>query len=236
MFDSTPAPFGDVTRRWTHLGDGERDRNIVRLLGDSCAGDLAAHVEAPTLDGGACYLRLASAALTGDPVALGWLATSHRPLLVTRGRVLLEHDATEWGAVCLELLYRILAKADLSDPCWLRRRIARQLTHRVGKVVAQHLDRRHHERPVGPVLLHARQDAAHGHEWGDHSNLSDELHRALAEFDRVTREALLALADHEPLYDVARRHGMSYSAVRQRVSRARRALRPELAAYRRVAG
>jgi DNA-directed RNA polymerase specialized sigma24 family protein len=80
-----------------------------------------------------------------------------------------------------------------------------------------------------------RKEAAHGHGWDDHPNLSDELHRALAEFDRVTRDALFALADHEPLYDVARRHGMSYPAVRQRVSRARRALRPELAGYRRVA-
>ena len=236
MFDSTPAPFGDVTRRWTHLGDDERDHHISRLLGNSCTGEVTPHVEAPTLDGGACYLRLVSAALAGDPVGLGWLGASHRPLLVTRGRVLLEHDATEWGAVCLEVLYRTLAKADLSDACWLRRRVARQLTHRVGKVVAHHLDRRHHERPAGPAWLHARQDAGLGRGWDDHSNLSEDLHRALAEFDAVTREALFAMANHEPLYHVANRHGISYSAVRQRVSRARKALRPELATYRRVAG
>jgi hypothetical protein len=235
MFDSTPAPFGEVTRRFTHLGESDRDRHITRLLGNSCTGELAAHVEAPRLDGGACYRRLVSAALAGDPVGLGWLATSHRPLLVTRGRVLLEHDATEWGAVCLEVLYQTLAKADLSDACWLRRRVARQLTHRVGKVVAGHLHRRHHERPVGPAWLHARQDAADGRGWDDHSNLGDDLHQALAELDAVTRDALLAIANHEPLYHVANRHRVSYAAVRQRVSRARRALRPELAAYRRVA-
>ena len=236
MFDSTPAPFGDVTRRFTHLDEDERDRHISRLLGNSCAGELPAHVEAPTLDDGACYRRLVSAALAGDPVGLGWLATSHRPLLVARGRVLLEHDATEWGAVCLELLYRTLAKADLSDACWLRRRVARQLTHRVGKAVAQHLHRRRHERPVGTAWLHARHHAAHDRGEDDHPDLGDDLHRALAEFDAVTCDALFAMANHEPLYEVARRHGLSYSAVRQRASRARRALRPQLAAYRRASG
>lgn len=236
MLDSTPAPFGEVTRRWTHLGDDERDRHVARLLGEGCIGDPAAHVEAPSLDGGACYRRLVSAALAGDPIGLGWLATSHRPLLITRGRVLLEHDATEWGAVCLEVLYRTLAKADLTDACWLRRRVARQLTHRVGKVVAQHLDRRRHERPVGAAWLHAHHDAAAGRGRDDHSNLGDELQQALAECDAVTRDALFAMANHEPLYHVADRHGISYAAVRQRVSRARKALRPELATYYRQAG
>ncbi|MEX0953031.1 MAG: hypothetical protein WDZ26_04300 [Nitriliruptoraceae bacterium] len=235
MLDSTPAPFGDVTRCWTHLGDGERDRHVDRLLGDTCTGDLAAHVDAPSLDGGACYLRLVSAALAGDPVGIGWLAACHRPLLLARGRALFEHDATEWGAVCLEVLYRTLAKADLSEACWLRRRVARQLTHRVGRLVAQHLHRRDHERPFTPDELHPRQDAVAGHAWDDQSNLRDDLDRALAQVDGVAREALFALADQEPLYDVASRHGMSYPAVRQRVSRARKTLRPELASYRRVA-
>ena len=233
MFDSTPAPLGDVTRRWTHLGDGERDRHVNRLLGTTCTGELTAHVEDPTHDGGACYLRLVSAALAGDPIGLGWLATSHRPLLVTRGRVLLDHDSTEWGAVCLEALYRTLAQADLSDACWLRRRVARRLSYRVGKVVAQYLDRRGYERPIGPARLHARREAVAGCGWDDQANLRDDLHRALEQLDAVTRDALFAMADHEPLYDVANRHGLTYSAVRQRVSRARKALRPELAAYHR---
>ena len=236
MFDSTPAPFGEVTRRWTHLDEDERAHHVSRLLGHSCTDDPAAHVEVPTLDGGACYRRLVSSALVGDPVGLGWLATSHRPLLVTRGRVLLEHDASEWGAVCLEVLYRTLAKADLSEACWLRRRVARQLTHRVSNVVARHLHRRRHERPVGPSLLHVRQEVADGRGWDDHPHLSDDLHRALAEFDAITRDALLAMANHEPLYEVADRHGLSYLAIRQRVSRARKTLRPELAAYHRQAG
>jgi hypothetical protein len=46
MFDSTPAPFGEVTRRFTHLDEDERDRHLTRLPGDRCAGELPAHVEA----------------------------------------------------------------------------------------------------------------------------------------------------------------------------------------------
>lgn len=235
MLDTTPAPFGDVTRRWTHLDDGESDRHANRLLGDTCTGNLAAHIDTPALDEGACYRQLVSAAVDGDPVSIGWIATCHRPLLVTRGRVLFEHDATEWGAVCLEVLYGTLATADLSESCWLRRRVARQLTHRVGKVVADHLDRRERERPCSPDEIHAHQDATEDGGWHDPSNLSDDLHRALEQFDAVTCEALFALANHEPLYDVARRHGMSYPAVRQRVSRARKTLRPQLASYHRAA-
>ena len=232
MLDATPAPFGEVTRRFTHLDDDERDRQVSRLLGRCGPGDPAAHVETPTLDDGVCYRRLVAAAVDGDPVGLGWLATSHRPLLVARGRVLLEHDPSEWGAVCLEVLYRTLAKADLSESCWLRRRVARQLTHRLGKIVAQHLDRRRHERPVATGRLPARHDATVGHGLDDQLELSDELSRALAEFDAITCDALVAMAIHEPLYHVADRHGISYTAVRQRLSRARRALRCELAAYR----
>ena len=46
MFDSTPAPFGGVTRRFTHLDDGERDRHSSRRLDDHCASEQPAHVEA----------------------------------------------------------------------------------------------------------------------------------------------------------------------------------------------
>ena len=46
------------------------------------------------------------AAIDGDPIALGWITTTHRPLLISHGRALLERDASEWGAVCLEQLQR----------------------------------------------------------------------------------------------------------------------------------
>jgi hypothetical protein len=100
LYDSTPAPFGDVTRRWTALGTDARQRHAVRLLGCDCPGDVAVHVDRPGLDAGACYRQQVPAAAAGDPIALGWLATTHRPLLVARGRALLEHDPT---AVSLSL-------------------------------------------------------------------------------------------------------------------------------------
>lgn len=101
MYDTTPAPFGDVARRWSGLDDDQRQRHAARLLGCGCAGDVLAHVDSPGLDGGVCYQRLVPAATAGDPIALGWLATTHRPLLLTRGRPLLDRDPSEWGAVCL---------------------------------------------------------------------------------------------------------------------------------------
>ncbi len=67
------------------------------------------------------------AGLEGDSVALGWLATTRRPLLIVHGRALFEDDPAEWGSVCLELLHRTLAKADLSEVKRLRRRVVREL-------------------------------------------------------------------------------------------------------------
>jgi DNA-directed RNA polymerase specialized sigma24 family protein len=234
MYDSTPAPFGDVTRRWTSLEKAERQRQAVRLLGLGCAGDALAHVDRPHLDAGACYLQLVPAAASGDPIALGWLATTHRPLLIARGRALFDHDPTEWGAACLEVLHRTLASADLSEAKWLRRRVARTLTSRLSRVVAQHVNRRRRECPVATASLHARQDAATGWDWDPHPDLALALDRALDALDEPTRESLLALANHEPLVGVAARHGLSYDAVRQRVTRARKRLQPEFAAYRRA--
>jgi DNA-directed RNA polymerase specialized sigma24 family protein len=235
MFDDTPAPLGDVTRRWTRLDDDNRDLHAARLLGRDCLGNRIAHVETPKIDDGVCYRRLVVAAIDGDPVALGWVATTHRPLLVSHGRALLERDPSEWGAVCLEQLHRIMVKADLSDARWLRRRIARQLVHRLGGIIADHLGRRHREEPVEPVWLSAHQAAAQAQAEVPDERLAEELGRLLAEVDLPTRDALLALADHEPLYEVADRHQLSYGALRQRVTRARKQLRSELAPYRRAA-
>lgn len=236
MYDTTPSPLGDITRRWTQLPDAERDRHVTRLLDNTCPDAGPVHVDRPALDGGCCYRPLVPAAVGGDPVAIGWLATTHRPLLVARGRALLEHDASEWGAVCLEALHVTLASADLSEVRWLRRRVARRLTSRLAKAVVAHLDRRSREQLTVPDQLRLTQPWTGDPQWDLHAlDLSVELDRALAGVDAVARDALLALADDVPLSDVAARHGLSYVAVRQRVSRARRRLQPELAAYRRTA-
>ena len=236
MYDLTPAPFGDVTRRWTSLDKAERQRHAARLVACTRRDDIVAHVDRPGLDGGVCYQQLVPAAAAGDPIALAWLATTHRPLLIARGRALFDHDPSEWGAVCLEVLHVTLASADLSEVTWLRRRIARKLTHRLSREVVQHLERRRREYPIEDPRLHARQAPAAGCDWDPHPDLTMHLDRALHALDAPARESLLALANREPLARIAERHDLSYAAVRQRVTRARKRLQPELAVYRRVVG
>lgn len=235
MYDTTPAPFGDVTRRWTALGHQQRQAHAARLLGQECGGDAITHVDRPGLDDGACYHRLVPAAAAGDTIAIAWLATTHRPLLVARGRPLLDHDPTEWGAVCLEVLYRTLADADLSEQRWLRRRVARRLINRLSRIVAQHLKRRARESPTDDAILRAHHGSVPGWDSDPNPDLTLHLDRALGRLDPATRESLVALANREPLAEVAARHGLSYAAVRQRVTRARRRLQPELVVYRRAA-
>ena len=236
MYDLTPAPFGDVTRRWTALDKPERQRQAARLVAGGCPGDVVAHVDRPGLDGGVCYQQLVPAAAAGDPIALAWLATTHRPLLIARGRALFDHDPSEWGAVCLEVLHVTLASADLSEVTWLRRRIARKLTHRLSREVARHLERRSREYLTDDPSLHARKASAPGVDWDPHPDLTLHLDRALHALDAPARQSLLALANQEPLAQIAERHGLSYAAVRQRVTRARKRLQPELAVYRRAVG
>ncbi len=234
MDDPTPPPFGDVTRRWTQLADQERARHMARLVGEACPSLHWAHVDRPDLDLGACYQQLVPAAAVGDEVAIGWLATSHRPLLVARGRAMLEHDPTEWGAVCLEVLHTTLAKANASAGRWLRRRVAQQLTSQLSRIVAQHVARRRREAPTAPAALRSAPQLPGSDRWDPHPELSLELDRALHQLDPATRDALYALAYDQPLAEIARRHGLSYAAVRQRVSRARRRLQPDLTTYRRA--
>ncbi len=234
MYDPTPAPFGDVTRRWTHLADAERAWHSARLLGEACTSLHRIHVDRPVLDLGACYRHLVPAAAAGDEVAIGWLATSHRPLLLARGRALLEHDPTEWGAVCLEVLHTTLAKADPSAGRWLRRWVAQQLAGQLSRIVAQHLARRRRESPAAPTALLGVHHPPWADAWDPHPELSLALDRALDQLDAATRDALYALAYHEPLADIADRHGLSHTAVRQRVTRARKRLQPDLTVYRRA--
>lgn len=233
MLDTTPPPFGDITRRWATLEEADRDRQIARLVGDVCSGD-PVHVDRPALDGGRCYQQLAAAALAGDPIALGWLGTSHRPLLITRGRPLLEDDPAEWGSYCLWLLHTALERLPACDPRWLRRHVAQRLTSRLSLEVSLYLGRRDRERAAEQDDLAA---SAHAmiEEWDPPLDLSIDLGRLLDGLDEATREGLWALAYGRPLTEVAERHGLSHAALRQRVTRARLRLQPQLAHYRREA-
>ncbi len=234
MLDPTPPPFGDVTRRWTHLDDAARSDHLARLLPAGCGSGGQAHVERPAVDAGVCYRELIPPAVAGDPVALGWLATSHRPLLLVRGRALFDHDPSEWGAVCLEALHTTLAAVDLRESRWLRRRVAQQLTTRVAKAAARQVARRRREQPTAPLVLPTLTARPPVAVTDGQLELSLTLERLLGRLDPPTRDGIRALADRVSLAEVAARHGMTHAAVRQRVTRARRRLQPALAGYRRT--
>lgn len=234
MLDPTPPPFGDITRRWTHLDDRARDRHVARLVGSVCVGD-PSHVDRPQQDGGICYRQVARAAVAGDEIALAWLAASHRPQLITRGRPLLEDDPSEWGALCLWLLHTALERAAAMDVRWLRRHVAQRLNSRMSAEMVLYLRRRGREQLVGPSAALAGPLVEPVDGWDPHPDLSIDIQRLLEDLDEPSRDGLLALANHEPLAEVADRHGLTYAALRQRVTRARQCLQPKLVRYRRVA-
>lgn len=166
-------------------------------------------------------------------MAVGWLATTHRPLLITYGRPLFEHDPADWGVICLEILHRTISLADLNEARWARRRIARVLQHRMVREVARHLRRRDREHVTAPVRLRALQPDVPALLDNPHPELTLALARALRPLDDTTRDGLWALADHEPLAEVAARHAITHAALRPRITRARRQLQSELAIYHR---
>lgn len=229
MADPTPAPYGDLTRRWTLLPAAVQQAHACRLF------DTAWDPDAGRLTPGQ-YEGLVHAALADDAVALGWLATTHRPMLLVAGRVLLEDDPAEWGAVCLELLQANLARARLQSGRWLRRNIAVRLKSDVAREARRHLERRRMERATDPVGELVRLAPAHpGPELDRDGALADDLARVMRRLDRPTFEALHAIADGGSMVAVARRFDLTPAAMRQRVNRARAELRPELACYQRRA-
>lgn len=234
MYDPTPAPLGDITRRWSLLSDDDRAAHADRLLGRACRGPHRAHVARPGLDGGVCYAGLIGPAVAGDPIALGWLATTHRPMFVARGRALLESDPAEWGSACLEALHVVMSRIDASAGRWVRRRAADRLASHLGRTVRRHVARCAHESVAASAGLRSQATLEPpGAE--PHLDLTLALDRTLAWLDVPTREALQALADREPMAAVAARHGLTHDAVRQRVTRARRRLQPMLAGFQRQA-
>ena len=227
MHDPTPAPFGAVTRRWTALNDATRNDHALRLLAVRLAD---AHIERPGPDGGVHYCRLVDAAKAGDPVAFAWLASSHRPLLLCRGRALFRADPGEWGSVCLELLHSTLRDLGPAGR-WLRQQVAATLSRKLGQTVDRYLARTRAEQPLDESALRGC--------WVDerdpHPDLSADLAEALDQLDAATREGFTALADRVHLGEVAARHQLSHAALRKRLVRARAQLQPQLAGYWRSA-
>jgi DNA-directed RNA polymerase specialized sigma24 family protein len=176
--------------------------------------------------------RLLDAALADDPVALGWLAETHRPLLLTRGRLLFEQDPAEWGAASLEVLVASARFMQGDTGPWLRRQVSQQICHRMRRLVRRELARRGCERAVDPSRLPSLEPP------GDpepHPQLTVALERALGRLDDATSAGLRAVAMQLPLATVAADHDLTHAALRQRVARARRQLRPQLADFARSA-
>jgi hypothetical protein len=65
--------------------------------------------------------------------------------------------------------------------------------------------------------------------------LTDVVDRALGRLDAATSAGLRAVAMRRPLSAVAADHDLTHAALKQRVARARRQLRPQLAAFARSA-
>lgn len=96
------------------------------------------------------------------------------------------------------------------------------------RLVARELARRRLEDACDPVRL-ARLEPP-----GDpqpHPQLTAALDRALGRLDAATSAGLAAVAAREPLTSVAADHDLSAAALRQRMVRARRRLRPQLAEF-----
>lgn len=222
-------PLGQITARWKHLSLPERDRHARRIVG---VGLSDARIDRPDASCHHHYTRLLAAAVAGDPVAIGWLADSHRPLLLTRGRVLFEQDPAEWGAASLEILLAAAhaAQAGAGGP-WLRRQVNQQITRRIRPLTTRELARRRFEQTCDPGrLLHLQSSE----ESDPHPQLTDVLDRALGELDRATSAGLRAVAMRRPLAPVAVDHELTHAALKQRVARARRRLRPQLATFART--
>jgi hypothetical protein len=227
--DVRPAdPYGEVCRRWTGLSREQRDLQSVRLLGVPVA-EARIHVPEP-----GChrhYACLVEGALAGDEVAFAWLADSHRPLLLSRGRVLFEKDPGEWGAASVEILYRSLSvSSGTTAGPWLRRQVNQQLCHGMAPLVRRELVRRKAEQATDPVRLVRLED---GGQVGDpHPELTATLATVMARLHPSVRDGFQASAARAPISEVACEHQVSVTALRQRMSRARLWLRPELAAFR----
>ena len=224
-------PFGEVCRRWSGLSAVERDRAALRLVGVPVD---QARIQDPGRGGHGHYAALVEHALAGDAVAFAWLATSHRPLLIARGRALLDRDPGEWGAVCLEVLYRALgtARSTTAGP-WLRRRVSQQITHGLRGVLRAELARWGAEQPTEPVQLVRLERPGPADD--PHPDLSAALARSLARLEPAVRAGFEAVAADAPLTPVACTHQLSAPALRQRMFRARQQLRPQLVGYRRSA-
>ncbi len=229
--DLTPAPYGTLTRRWTHLSPVDQDREARRLLG---IPRTQARIERPDATTGQHYLQLVVAGRDNDEVALAWLATTHRPLLLDKGRVLFAADPEEWGSVAVEILHRTVCEADLDQGRWLRSTITQRLHRLMVREVRVQLRQRAREQLTDPTALRILNTAVPAVDTDPHLDLTAAIGSTVGQLDRATRAGLQALLEDRSLASVAAAHGMSDAAMRQRVHRLRDRLQPKLAGYHRA--
>ena len=226
------SPYDEVTRRWTQLPRHRKDEHARRILGVPLA---EVRIGTPKSYEQDHYLALVGAALEGDPIAFAWLAESHKALLVARGRTLLLHDPDTWAEVALEILHQGLRRAADAVGPWSRRRVALHLCSRMARAVRAHGRRAVTELSTDPHVL-----PSHCREFEDpyrsvHPELSAALDVALARVAPSAADGFRAAARLEPLTSVAEAHQIDEAALRQRMARARRQLRPQLASFVRAA-
>ena len=232
MSVAATTPFDEVTRRWTRLSPERKDMHARRLLGVPLADVRIAKPETYRQDH---YLTLVTAALDGDAIAFAWLAESHRALLVSRGCTLLQHDPDTWAEVALEILHQGLRRAADAVGPWSRRRVALHLCSRMARAVRVAGRRAATELPTDPHRL-----PSYCREFDDpyatvHPDLSEALDTVLGELAPSTAAGLRAAARLESITPIAEANRIDEAALRQRMARARRQLRPQLVGFARAA-
>jgi hypothetical protein len=231
MSATVRCSYDQVSRHWTRLSPEGKDAHARRLVGVPVA---EVGICAPDTYRQEHYLALVTAALDGDVVAFAWLADSHRPLLLARGRTLLRHDPEAWSEVALEILHQGLRRAvDAAGP-WSRRRVSLHLCSRMARAVRDHARRADLERATDPDVLSSSCREVDDPYRTVHPELTEALEQALARVAPAAADGLRAVARLEPLGPVARSYRIDEAALRQRMARARRQLRPQLASFARA--
>ena len=150
----------------------------------------------------------------------------HRPLLV--------YDPDSWAEVALEILHQGLRRAANAAGSWSRRRVALHLCSRMARAVRIHGRRADTELSTDPHVLPSHCREVEDPYSSADPDLAEAIDVALARLAPSTADGLRAAARLEPLTPVAQAHRIDEAALRQRMARARRQLRPQLAGFTRA--
>lgn len=206
------CPYRNVTARWTSLTPEQQTHHALELLGTTQVPRrlLDPTDAAPVID----------AAIAGNTIAFAWLACDLRPALLVVGRRLLSEDG-DWGSVAVEALHRAVRSAEHVAPRWQRRRVHQRATQFMARWITNRHPRRTQQ--LEPAVTDPTIP-----DTTDLLALRDELNDILSQLPDEIREGFQAAALGLPLADVARRHGIQNEALRVRMCRSRKELRPRI--------